>query len=61
MVKFLDLKKINSTYKQELEKKASQIIGSGQYILGKEVENFERNFSKFCNTKFCIEIGRAHV
>tara|TARA_B100001989_G_scaffold128199_1_gene90581 strand:+ start:748 stop:1854 length:1107 start_codon:yes stop_codon:yes gene_type:complete len=57
MVKFLDLKKINSTYKQELEKKASQIIGSGQYILGKEVENFERNFSKFCNTKFCIGVA----
>ncbi len=57
MVKFLDLKKINSTYKQELEKKASQIIGSGQYILGKEVENFEKNFSKFCNTKFCVGVA----
>ena len=51
MVKFLDLKKINSTYKQELEKKASQIIGSGQYILGKEVENFEKSFARFNGSK----------
>ena len=57
MVKFLDLKKIHSTYKKELEKKASQIIGSGQYILGKEVEDFEKNFSKFCGTKYCIGVG----
>tara|TARA_B100001287_G_scaffold271152_1_gene270998 strand:+ start:152 stop:1255 length:1104 start_codon:yes stop_codon:yes gene_type:complete len=57
MIKFLDLKKIHSTYKKELEKKASQIIGSGQYILGKEVEDFEKNFSKFCGTKYCIGVG----
>ena len=57
MIKFLDLKKINSNYKKELEKKASQIIGSGQYILGKEVEDFEKNFSKFCGTKYCIGVG----
>jgi len=57
MIKFLDLKKIHSTYKKELEKKASQIIESGQYILGKEVEDFEKNFSKFCGTKYCIGVG----
>lgn len=57
MVKFLDLKKINSTYRQELEKKASQIIGSGQYILGKEVESFEKNFANFCGTKFCVGVA----
>lgn len=57
MVKFLDLRKINSTYRQELEKKASQIIGSGQYILGKEVESFEKKFANFCGTKFCIGVA----
>ena len=57
MVKFLDLKKINSTYKQELEKKASQIIGSGQYILGKEVENFEKSFARFNGSKFCLGVA----
>ena len=57
MVKFLDLKKINSTYRQELEKKASEIIGSGQYILGKEVENFEKSFARFNGSKFCLGVS----
>ncbi len=57
MIKFLDLKKINSSYKKELEKKASKIISSGQYILGKEVENFEKNFASYCKTKFCIGVA----
>ena len=36
MVKFLDLKKINSTYKQELEKKASQIMAADNTFLEKK-------------------------
>ena len=52
MIKFLDLKKINSLYKKDLEKKALKVIDSGQYILGKEVEDFEKNFANYCKTKF---------
>lgn len=55
MIKFLDLKKINSLYKKDLEKKALKVIDSGQYILGKEVEDFEKNFANYCKTKFCID------
>ena len=57
MIKFLDLKKINSTYKAKLELKASKIIRSGQYIFGKEVESFEKNFANFCGTKFCVGVA----
>ena len=57
MIKFLDLKKINSTYKAKLESKASEIIRSGQYIFGKEVESFEKNFANFCGTKFCVGVA----
>jgi len=57
MIKFLDLKKINSLYKKDLEKKALKVIDSGQYILGKEVDDFEKNFANYCKTKFCIGVA----
>ncbi len=57
MIKFLDLKKINSSYKKDLEKKALKVISSGQYILGNEVGNFEKSFAKYCKTKFCIGVA----
>ena len=31
-----------------------KIIKNNNFILGKEVKNFEKNFSKFTNTKFCV-------
>ena len=57
MIKFLDLKKISSPYKEELEMGASRIISSGQYLLGKELENFEKNFAKYCGSKYCVGVN----
>lgn len=31
-----------------------QIIKTNQFILGKEVRKFEKNFSEFTKTKFCV-------
>ena len=31
-----------------------KIIKNSNFILGNEVKNFEKNFSKFTNTKFCV-------
>ena len=59
MVKFLDLKKINSQYLQELKNAADKVISSGWYVLGNELRNFEQNYASFCNTKFCIGVANG--
>jgi len=42
-------------------KAATRALKSGHFILGKEVENFEAKFAKFCNTKYsaCVGSGTA--
>ena len=35
-------------------KNLKRIIKNNNFILGDEVKNFEKNFSKFTNTKFCV-------
>ena len=52
MIKFLDLQKINAQYKNEIQDACSRVLDSGWYLLGKELENFEALFSKFCGTKY---------
>lgn len=47
MIKFLDLQKINSQYEAELKKVASEVIDSGWYLLGKRVDDFERNLVSY--------------
>lgn len=54
MIKFLDLCKINERYRDEIDTRIKNVLNSGWYILGKEVENFEAHFAEFCGVKHCI-------
>ena len=59
MIKFLDLKKTNEKYKYELIKACINVIDSGWYILGKEVENFEKEFAAYCGTKYAVGVANG--
>ena len=59
MIKFLDLKKLNSKYKKEIKNAIQNVIDSGWYILGKEVEAFEKEFAEYCGTKYCLGVGNG--
>ncbi len=57
MIPFLDLKKINEQYKNELIEACNKVIESGWYILGEEVEKFGEEFANYCGTKYAIGVG----
>lgn len=59
MIKFLDLQAINNQYQSELKEACNRVIDSGWYIMGKELENFEANFSLYCGTKYCIGVANG--
>ena len=59
MIPFLDLKLINQTYREELVEAVSQVIDSGWYIQGSQVEAFEREFADYCGTKHCIGVANG--
>ena len=59
MISFLDLKKINEQYQQELKDACSRVIDSGWYIMGKELEAFETEFADYCGTKYAIGVANG--
>lgn len=59
IVKFLDLHKINERFRAEINESIKQVVDSGQYILGNEVEAFEKEFAAYCGTKYCIGIANG--
>ncbi len=59
MIKFLDLQKINRQYEKELKEAAFRVIDSGWYLMGKELESFETNYTSFCGTKFCLGVANG--
>ena len=59
MLPFLDLKKVNIKYADELKEAANRVIDSGWYILGQEVDFFEKDFANYCGTKYCIGVSNG--
>ncbi|MEN2400986.1 DegT/DnrJ/EryC1/StrS family aminotransferase [Flavobacterium sp. MC2016-06] len=59
MIPFLDLKKINEPYENAFQEKLKLVLNNGWYILGKEVETFEKAFAEYCQTDYCIGVGNG--
>lgn len=59
MVDFLDLKAVNSQYRDELVKACEKVIDSGWFIQGSYLDAFEEEFATWCGTKFCVGVGNG--
>ncbi len=59
MIRFLDLKKINNRFRDEIDSEISKILDKGWYLLGDELTTFEKNFAKYCGTSYCIGCGNG--
>ena len=57
MIKFLDLKKINAQYAEELKLAANEIIDSGWYLLGDRVKCFEIDLANYIGVKHAIGVA----
>jgi dTDP-4-amino-4,6-dideoxygalactose transaminase len=43
--------------KQEIDQAVHKVMNSENYVLGPEVENFEREFAQYIGTKHCISVN----
>jgi dTDP-4-amino-4,6-dideoxygalactose transaminase len=58
-IPFLDLKAPYLEIKEELDAAYQRVMDSGWYILGQEVENFEREFAVYCETQCSVGVGNG--
>jgi dTDP-4-amino-4,6-dideoxygalactose transaminase len=47
------------TLTQALREAADRVIASKRYVLGPEVENFEREFAAFCGSAHCVGVANG--
>jgi dTDP-4-amino-4,6-dideoxygalactose transaminase len=59
MIPFLDLKGINTQYREELIEACTKVIDSGWYVQGNECKEFEKEFAQYCGTKFAIGVANG--
>ena len=58
-VPFLDLRAAYQELQPELDAAYQRVMDSGWYILGGEVEAFEREFAAYCGVKHCIAVANG--
>jgi dTDP-4-amino-4,6-dideoxygalactose transaminase len=59
MISFLDLKKINLEFEDELIEASIKVLKSGWYINGDNVEIFEESLAKYIDVKHIIGVGNG--
>ncbi len=58
-IPFLNLKRQNIQYKDEMISAFESVIDSGWYILGKQVNNFEKSLAEYIGTQHAIGVGNG--
>lgn len=53
-IPFLDLKAQYQKIKIEIKQRLEKVLDSAQFVLGAEVEEFEKNFASFCEAEYCV-------
>ena len=56
---FLDLNKQYQKIKQRLDKRLQQVLDDGQFILGPEVDELEKQLALFAGAEHCITVGNG--
>src|SRR3954469_18651171 len=57
MIPFLDLKGQYRSIKSDIDAAVHRVLDSAQYVLGEEVEGFEREFAAFCGADHGIAVN----
>ncbi len=59
MIPFLDLKAPYLELREEIDAAYLRVMSSGWYILGSEVESFEKEFAKYCGVDYCVGVANG--
>lgn len=58
-IPLIDLSHQYEAVKKDFQKKLDEIFEKSQFIMGKEVDNFENEFSKYLGVKYSISVGNG--
>jgi dTDP-4-amino-4,6-dideoxygalactose transaminase len=59
MIKFLDIYRQDKLLHKKILGKIQKLFKKNDFINGDEVKIFEKNFSRFCQTKYCSGVGNG--
>lgn len=58
-IPYLDLLKINNSYSEELRSAFNQTMDSGWFVLGKNVDSFEKEYAEYSQTEYSLGVANG--
>ena len=58
-IPYINLRLHDQKLKENILRKVEEVLNSGQFILGKEVEEFEKKFASHCQTKYALGVANG--
>lgn len=59
MIPVMNVARQYASIQEKLDKAVLEVLHSGQYILGKRVEEFELSFASYCGCKYAVGVGNG--
>jgi dTDP-4-amino-4,6-dideoxygalactose transaminase len=59
MIEYENLERLNQPFFNGYREAFDRVLNSGWYILGKEVQQFEAEFARYCNTEHCSGVANG--
>lgn len=56
-IPFADFRPMHNEIRSELDKAYNRVMDSSYFIQGKECEQFEKEFAKYCGAQYCIGVA----
>jgi dTDP-4-amino-4,6-dideoxygalactose transaminase len=58
-VPFIDLIRGQDEIREELQSAVAEVLESGRYVLGPQLERFESHFADYCGATHCVGVGNG--
>jgi dTDP-4-amino-4,6-dideoxygalactose transaminase len=59
MIKFLDIQAITRSFEPELSEAVDRVVKRGWYLLGEEVDAFEKEYKAYIGAKHCVAVANG--
>ncbi|MDO8619163.1 MAG: DegT/DnrJ/EryC1/StrS family aminotransferase [Candidatus Daviesbacteria bacterium] len=59
MIKFVDLNRQHDPIRSEIDQAIKNVIDTSSFVMGKELEDFEKEFADYCQAKYCLGVGNG--
>ena len=58
-IPYLDLKRVTALHGAEIQQAVADVVGSGWYLQGQALQQFEQHYASYIGTRFCVGVANG--